>query len=141
MIDWQTYENTEFIYANSVYKGYSLLFPSTCTQEVSTINCQLAHGTATILINAGGHGGEIMETKILRNNETKIIPAGEGKINEIEDVKNKKVFGTFWINKTDKLEQEPIFGFEFMNVSIEDVEEFENMFDQILSTFKFTEKN
>ncbi len=133
---WNKYGSSEFVYTNNVYKSYFLMYPTTCLLKISSIDCKLAHGTATIIINAGGHGGEIMETKVIRSNEDKNIMAGSGKITEIEDVKGKSVFGTFWINKTDKLEQEPIFGFEFKNIPTGDLVEFESLFDQVLSTFK-----
>jgi len=136
--DWRTFTGNSFVYSNSVYSGYSIKYPSTCSLAGNSILiCKTIHGNTTLIIDAGGHGGGIMEIKVLRSNETKVISAGEGKINEIKDMTSNKVSGTFWINKTDKLKQEPIFGFEFKDIPSEDVDEFEATFDQILSTFKF----
>jgi hypothetical protein len=135
---WQKYENSEFIYQNKVYSGYRLLFPPACTQEGSSIDCKLAHDSGTIIVNAGGHGGEPGNYKTLKSNEPKIIPAGSGKITQVLNLDTNFVTGTFWIEKTDLLSQEPIFGFEFMHVPYQDLAEFEKLFDTILSTFTFT---
>lgn len=134
---WKTFTGNSLRYSNSVYSGYSLKYPPICSLTDKILTCKTKHGIATLIIDAGGHGGGITEIKVLRDNETKVIPAGEGKINEIKDMTNNKVTGTFWINKTDKLKQEPIFGFEFKDIPLEDVDEFEVIFNQILSTFKF----
>ena len=66
-----------------------------------------------------------------------MITAGEGKLLEIEYIDDKTIFGSFYITKTDKLEQDPIFGFLFADIPIQDIDEFEKLFDQILSTFTF----
>ncbi len=134
------FNGTSFIYTNSVYSGYTLSYPSNCVAKTSALICTLNNGQVQIDINAGGHGGEIMKTKVIRNNETKIIPAGEGKISLIENLDTKKAFGTYWINKTDALTQEPIFGFEFRDISETDIAEFEKLLDTILNSFKFIEK-
>jgi hypothetical protein len=135
---WQTYSGTDFVYENPTFKGYSFLFPPTCDQTMAALTCKFSGGSGTIIVNAGGHGGENIETKVIKNNETKVYPAGEGKLTLIEDVKTKTVFGTFWINKTNQFDQEPIFGFEFMKIPVSDLSEFEEMFDQMMFTFKFT---
>lgn len=138
-LGWLTYNASDFVYSNNVYSGYSFLYPSSCNRTMAVLNCKLGHGSGTIAVNAGGHGGENIETKVIKSNEIKVIPAGEGRLTLIEDVKAKTVFGTYWIYKTDKLVQEPIFGFEFMKVPLEDLAEFEKLFDQILSTLNFAD--
>ena len=133
----RVYTGESFVYQNSVYSGYSFEYPETCSLSSTALNCSLTHGIGVIMINAGGHGYGIFESKSIKNNETKIIPAGEGKISLIEDVKAKTVLGTYWINKTDKLTQSPIFGFEFRDIPTEDLIEFEQLFDQLVSTLTF----
>lgn len=135
---WKTFLGTSFVYTNKIYTGYTFLYPESCEKKDLSLICKTTHGTGTIIVNAGGHGGENVETKIIKSNETKVIPVGEGKITLIQNVKENTIFGTFWINKTDKLTQEPIFGFEFVGFPYEDLSELTVLIDELLSSFNFT---
>lgn len=104
---------------------------------MSTIDCKLSNGTATIVINAGGHGGVVGNFKPIKTNEPKAIIAGSGLISQTLNLDTNSVSGTYWINKTDDFAQEPIIGFEFMEVPYADFAEFEKLFDDILSTLTF----
>lgn len=134
---WKTLVGNDFIYSNELYSGYSLKYPNSC-EVINNINlsCVTSNGKVTIIINAGGHG--LPNNLIsLRNNEPKTIPAGSGLFSEVEFIENNTVLGVFTINKTDLLSSEPIFMFEFNELPKKDLKEFEKLFDQILSTFKF----
>lgn len=137
--DFKTYVGKNFTYSNNVYSGYSFNYPDTCTLKNETLTCTLKNSVVTLQINAGGHGGGEGNYKILIDNQTKIIDSVEGKLTAIEDLDNKIVFGTYWINKTPNLVQEPIFGFEFYGLSSSDFNEFKTLFELLLSTFKFTD--
>jgi hypothetical protein len=132
------YSGQDFTYHNNIYSGYNFNYPSTCVLKDETLTCTLKNSAASILINAGGHGGNDGNYRVLVNNQTKIIDSVEGNLTAIEDIDNKVVFGTYWINKTPILTQEPIFGFEFSKISVSDFEEFKILFNDILSSFKFT---
>ncbi|HWS48510.1 MAG TPA: hypothetical protein VN174_00485 [Candidatus Methanoperedens sp.] len=135
----KTYTGQDFVYLNNIYSAYTFNYPDFCTLKDDTLSCTLKNSLATIQINAGGHGGGEGNYQVLVDNQSKIFNSIEGKLTAIEDLDNKTVFGTYWINKTPKLTQEPIFGFEFYGLSSSDFNEFKTLFEQLLSTFKFTE--
>jgi len=137
MADWKTYMDTAFLYPNKVYSSYSFLYSPDCTRTLATLACKFATGTGTIKVNAGGHGGSPIQTKAIVTGVLKTYPFGEGKLTETQDVKADTVFGTFWITKTDKLTQDPIFGFEFTGIPMSDLAEFDKTLDSMLTTFKF----
>jgi hypothetical protein len=135
--DWETYNGQDFGYSNNIYNGYSFMYPNNCILKNETLSCSLKNGVASLLINAGGHGGSEGNYKVLVDNQTKNIASIEGKLTAIEDIDNKTIFGTYWMNKTAELTQEPIFGFEFFDINTLDFPEFQTLFILILSTFKF----
>jgi hypothetical protein len=135
--DWETYNGQNFGYSNNTYNGYSFMYPNNCILKNETLSCSFKNGVASLLINASGHGGSEGNYKVLVDNQTKNIASIEGKLTAIEDIDNKTVFGTYWMNKTAELAQEPIFGFEFFDINTLDFSEFQTLFTLILSTFKF----
>lgn len=133
----KTYTGQDFTYPNNIYSSYSFEYPNTCTLEKETLICTLKNSLATIQINAGGHGGGEGNFQTLVDNQSKNFNLIEGKLTAIEDLDNKTVFGTYWINKTPTLTQEPIFGFEFNNIASSDFQDFEILLKDILSSLKF----
>ena len=137
---WEIYSGASFSYSNSIYPGYSLKYPPSCFLiEHARLQCNTNNGKVILQINAGGHGGPNGQIRIIADNLDKSYPAGVGQLTELELIKEKEIRGTFWFTKTDKLQQDPIFGFEFWSVPSQDQKEFDMLFGQILSTFKFTE--
>lgn len=137
LLNLKTYTGQDFTYSNNIYSSYSFEYPNTCTLEKETLTCTLKNSLATIQINAGGHGGGEGNFQTLVDNQSKNFNSIEGKLTAIEDLDNKTVFGTYWINKTPILTQEPIFGFEFNNVNSSDFQDFEILLKDILSSLKF----
>lgn len=137
LLNLKTYTGQDFTYSNNIYSSYSFEYPNTCTLEKETLTCTLKNSLATIQINAGGHGGGEGNFQTLVDNQSKDFNLIEGKLTAIEDLDNKTVFGTYWINKTPTLTQEPIFGFEFNNIASSDFQDFEILLKDILSSLKF----
>lgn len=134
--DWKSITGTSFAYQNSVYSGYTFKYPPTCRYTTTTLECKTpANDTFTIVINAGGHG--LGDITVLKKDEIKSYPAGNVKASLWKGTTNDRIGGVYWFYKTNKVQEDFLFGFELVDASTKSQTDAEDTIDQILSTFTF----
>lgn len=138
--NWKVFKDVAFLNKDSIYNAYQVRYPENCTKkDYKILECILANSSATIILNAGGHGSGDESIKVLVDNVSRKYPSGEGKFTEIELINKQEIIGTFWFDKTEKAEYYGIWGLEFYGVSKSDLDEFNLLIEMILNSVEFIE--